>query len=76
MKKSCQITDEVYMEICRVVSSHQNTRLSYAELQLKSTQLANGLRKAGVKKGDRVVMSLGNNIEFAIVGFFQLPALV
>ena|SRR5947209_5719727 len=50
-----------------VVSSHQNIRLSYHDLQEKSTQLARGLASTGVKKGDRVAASLGNNVEFAIV---------
>ena len=32
-----------------------------------SNKLAKGLQNLGVKKGDRVAVSLGNNIEFATV---------
>jgi non-ribosomal peptide synthetase component E (peptide arylation enzyme) len=41
--------------------------LTYHELDLKSSSLARGLKEIGVAKGDRVAVSLGNNIEFAIV---------
>lgn len=51
----------------RVISRHQNTRLTYDGLHRKSNALAHGLENIGVKKGDRVAVSLGNNIEFAIV---------
>ena len=51
----------------RVVSRHQNVRLSYDSLDQKSTALARGLAKIGVQKGDRVAVSLGNNIEYATV---------
>jgi non-ribosomal peptide synthetase component E (peptide arylation enzyme) len=51
-----------------VVSRAQRQRLTYAELDSKSNALANGLRGLGVRKGDRVAVSLGNNIEFALVG--------
>lgn len=51
----------------RVVSRHQRTRLTYDGLDRKSDDLARGLLQRGVKKGDRVAVSLGNNIEYAIV---------
>ena len=51
----------------RVVSRHQQTRLSYDELDRQSDDLARGLLSRGVKKGDRVAVSLGNNLEYAIV---------
>jgi non-ribosomal peptide synthetase component E (peptide arylation enzyme) len=51
-----------------VVSRAQRQRLTYAELDSKSNGLANGLRGLGVRKSDRVAVSLGNNIEFALVG--------
>ena len=41
--------------------------LTYDCLDEKSTDFAQGLLQRGVKKGDRVAVSLGNNIEFAIV---------
>lgn len=53
--------------ILRVISRHQNSRLTYDGLHQRSTALAHGLRNLGVKKGDRVAVSLGNNVEFAIV---------
>ncbi|KAH0551467.1 hypothetical protein GP486_007319 [Trichoglossum hirsutum] len=52
--------------LSRVVSRHQNERLSYDALDRKSNSLARGLVKLGVNKGDRVAVSLGNNIEHAI----------
>jgi len=52
---------------CRVISRHQRTRLTYDALDGKSNALARGLLGRGVKKGDRVAVSLGNNIEYAIV---------
>lgn len=50
-----------------VVSRHQHVRLTYQALDTKSNALAQGLLNAGVKKGDRVGVSLGNNLEYAIV---------
>lgn len=50
-----------------MISRSQRQRLTYEELNSKSTALANGLRQSGVKKGDRVAVSLGNNIEFSVV---------
>jgi non-ribosomal peptide synthetase component E (peptide arylation enzyme) len=42
--------------------------LTYRELDEKSNALARGLEQIGVEKGERVAVSLGNNIEFAVVG--------
>ncbi|KAI4246180.1 MAG: hypothetical protein L6R40_002133 [Gallowayella cf. fulva] len=50
-----------------VVSRHQQTRLTYEALDRKSNALARGLQDVGVKRGDRVAVSLGNNIEHAVV---------
>lgn len=50
-----------------VISHHQRTTLTYEALDRESNALARGLQKRGVKKGDRVAVSLGNNIEFATV---------
>lgn len=41
--------------------------MTYHELDLKSNSLARGLQETGVKKGDRVAVSLGNNVEYSIV---------
>ncbi|WEW55930.1 hypothetical protein PRK78_001365 [Emydomyces testavorans] len=46
---------------------HQKQRLTYYDLDLKSNSLARGLESIGVKRGDRVAVSLGNGIEYAIV---------
>ena len=51
----------------RVVSRHQRTCLTYHDLDKKSENLARGLLQRGVKKGDRVAVSLGNNVEYAVV---------
>ena len=51
----------------RVISRHQRIRLTYEDLDRRSTDLARGLLQRGVKKGDRVGVSLGNNVEYAIV---------
>lgn len=50
-----------------MVSRHQRQRLTYDELDQKSNSLARGLAGIGVKKGDRVAVSLGNSIEYATV---------
>lgn len=50
-----------------MISRHQNVKLSYEALDRDSNALAKGLENQGVKKGDRVAVSLGNNIEFATV---------
>ncbi|EOA84683.1 uncharacterized protein SETTUDRAFT_20213 [Exserohilum turcica Et28A] len=50
-----------------VISHHQRIRLTYDALDRDSNRLARGLQKLGVKKNDRVAVSLGNNAEFATV---------
>jgi non-ribosomal peptide synthetase component E (peptide arylation enzyme) len=50
-----------------VISHHQRTILTYDALDRDSNRLARGLQKLGVRKGDRVAVSLGNNVEFATV---------
>ena len=51
----------------RVISRHQQKRLTYDGLDDRSTAFARGLLGRGVRKGDRVAVMLGNNIEYAIV---------
>lgn len=41
--------------------------LRYHDLDRDSTSLARGLVELGVEKGSRVAVSLGNNVEFAVV---------
>lgn len=52
--------------------------MTYDELDRKSNALARGLQGIGVKKGDRVAVSLGNNMEFAIATYalFKLGAIL
>ncbi|EEP78828.1 hypothetical protein UREG_03674 [Uncinocarpus reesii 1704] len=61
-----------------VVSRHQKQRLTYHELDLKSNSLARGLASIGVSKGDRVAISLGNGIEYAVATYalFKLGAVL
>ncbi|KAK3111501.1 hypothetical protein LTR53_013182 [Teratosphaeriaceae sp. CCFEE 6253] len=61
-----------------VISRHQRAQLSYDELDRKSNALARGFQGIGVKKGDRVAVSLGNNVEFAITTYalFKLGAIL
>lgn len=60
------------------MSKHQNIRLSYHDLHAQSTALAHGLKNLGVVKGNRVAVSLGNNVEFAITTYalFKLGAIL
>ena len=61
-----------------VISRHQQKRLTYQELDLDSNVLAKGLQSLGVRKGDRVCVQLGNNLEFATVTYalFKLGAIL
>lgn len=54
------------------------TALSYEKLDLSSNALAHSLRSLGVKKGDRVAVSLGNCAEFASLTYacFKLGAIL
>ena len=45
--------------------------MTYNALDRDSNKLAKGLQNLGVKKGDRVAVSLGNNAEFATVCFLD-----
>ncbi len=49
-----------------------NERLTYHELESAVEQCAAGLQMAGIDKGDRVAMLLGNGIPFPIVLFAVL----
>ena len=46
--------------------------MTYEALDNKSKAFAQGLLALGVKKGDRVAVMLGNNIEYAIVCGLQV----
>jgi acyl-CoA synthetase (AMP-forming)/AMP-acid ligase II len=61
-----------------VISREQGRRSNYHTLDKDSNVLARGLQSLGVKKGDRVCVSLGNNIEFATLTYacFKLGAIL
>ncbi|CAN9411156.1 unnamed protein product [Alternaria alternata] len=61
-----------------VISHHQRICLTYDALDRDSNKLARGLQKLGVKRGDRVAVSLGNNAEFATLTYalFKLGAIL
>ncbi|MCJ1338437.1 hypothetical protein MMC09_003725 [Bachmanniomyces sp. S44760] len=67
-----------YGDRTAVVARHQQSRLSYDLLHEKSNALARGFANIGVKKGDRVAVSLGNSIEYAIATYalFKLGAIL
>jgi len=52
--------------------------LTYRQLDEKSNVLARGLQERGVRKGDRVAVSLGNCWEFAALTYsiFKLGAIL
>ncbi len=56
----------------RIAIVERNSRLSYAELDIKATSFANGLRRLGIKKGDRVLVQLPNSLRFAVCVFALL----
>lgn len=58
-------------------SSHETT-LTYHALDLVSNRLASSLASLGVRKGDRVAVSLGNSAEFAALTYalFKLGAVL
>ena len=61
-----------------VISRAQRAQVTYDELDRKSNSVARGLQSIGVKKGDRVSVSLGNNMEYAILHYalFKLGAIL
>ncbi|OHE99434.1 AMP-binding enzyme [Colletotrichum orchidophilum] len=56
----------------------ETTTLTYAALDTLSNTLAHGLRAQGVRKGDRLAVSLGNGAEFAALTYaaFKLGAVL
>src|ERR1700733_13322646 len=44
----------------RVVTADSDTRLTYAQMAARANQVANWLRDLGVRRGDRVLLMLGN----------------
>src|SRR4051812_14980586 len=69
---------QINVSIFSVISTHQNIRLTYDELDEQSTALARGLLNAGVRKGQRIAVSLGNNVEYAVLHYalFKIGAVL
>lgn len=61
-------------EALLVASHHQQKRLTYGEANTRSDSLAKGLSSLGVKKGDRVAILMGNEIEY-VESFFACTKL-
>ncbi|KAL1882030.1 hypothetical protein VTK73DRAFT_2744 [Phialemonium thermophilum] len=66
------------IETPRDLSEAREISLTYDALDLASNVLAGSLRTLGVKKGDRVAVSLGNCAEFAVLTYaiFKLGAIL
>jgi acetyl-CoA synthetase len=62
----------------RVLAEHSDTRMSYADLAAGSDQLANWLRGLGVRRGDRLLLMLGNIAPLweAILAAMKLGAVI
>lgn len=58
---------ETYKDKTAIVDGELN--LSYDELDKLSNKYANGLLKAGFKKGDKIVLQLPNCYEFIVISF-------
>ena len=52
-----------------LITRHQNVRLTYADLLRRSEDLAVGLRKLGLEKGDRVGVWSANVSEWVLAQF-------
>ncbi len=57
-----------------LVSVHQNTRFTYAELAIKVNELAKAFISAGLKKGDRVGIWSSNNAEWLLTQYAAAKA--
>ena len=44
-------------------------RLSYAETRARARRLAKGLRRLGVRRGDKVALLMGNRPEWLLIDF-------
>lgn len=73
------ITREAHSPLAISSNPHANeTTLTFAGLDSASNALAHSLRSMGVKKGDRVAVSLGNTVEHATLTYaiFKLGAIL
>ncbi|KAI2906980.1 hypothetical protein CBS147371_10897 [Aspergillus niger] len=61
------------------IAIHSGTRhITYGELHAQSDAFALGLIELGIRAGDRVALSLGNGIEYAVIAYacFKLGAIL
>ncbi len=63
-----------YADKAAVVCTSTRTRMTHKQLVGKVNQLVNGLRKFGIKKGDKVLVVCPNRIEFPVVFFALLKS--
>ncbi|ENX41975.1 AMP-binding protein [Acinetobacter sp. NIPH 2100] len=68
--QACQL----YAEQEAIVSSHQNRRLSYKQLQHEVNAFACSLLKLGLKKGDRLAIWSPNCVEWTVTQFAAFKA--
>ena len=62
----------------RVINEDSDTRISYAELAARSNQVANWLRGLGVRRGDRLLLMVGNIVPLweVILAAMKLGAVI
>src|SRR6516162_9891686 len=62
----------------RIVAEDEDTSLTYGELAARSGQVANWLRGLGVRRGDRVLLMLGNVVPLweVILATMKLGAVI
>jgi acyl-CoA synthetase (AMP-forming)/AMP-acid ligase II len=53
---------------------HEGRTVTYGDFDALVNRAAHGLLAAGVRKGDRVTLALGNSVEYAVVAFGVLRA--
>lgn len=58
----------------KVALIHENTRATYSRINTDSDRLSSYLDSRGVKKGDRVVIILGNSYEYVVAYYGTLKA--
>src|SRR5262245_15441374 len=53
---------------------HEGRALTYAAFAREARRAAHALRAAGVEKGDRVTLALGNSLDYVVTAFAVLEA--
>ena len=73
----CERPTSVWQMVADAAAKHparealvcDTTRLNWAEVAQRSQRIAEGFRKLGLKRGERVALLLGNRIEFPLILF-------